>query len=644
MLSRCTYAVVAALSLSQASAKPAKSSAPVQLLETRRHEGSFGNDALWGLRRDLVKAGLEQRKSDNIYKTNGSLDLSWSDATLYSYGAAAVSCKSCYVKGTAYASLTIDGDLNLTQALSEFHSQFFPEVSNISNEVWQELDSWATYVWDNATETVESEVAQFFSDGDIDDFDICWDCYAFPSLDVDFNINITDIPETTLKLEFDDLELYMLLDASLEADETYKIDLYPKSWYQPAGIAIGDQMVGVVISLELILGLDAEMDVSTGVHVKFDDTLALEIVLFGNDVSSITLPDGSFEFLPVTVSTSGIVLDATLRLGVTAGLNMSEDLGNTVKLGAGTSAFVYIDLAHFRTNITLPSTQLTSQDDDDNDCDMPVIESYEVGLGAEAGAFVQFMGEKWGPTPNSSIQVFYTTLFSACAISPATATSTAIAGRQTAPALLANRDDMTTTAVSTTFTITNVLCKVASLRNCPASLQTTIQVTSASTLEVIVSKSEQASFPATTSSSVSTVPFGNGAQKVKASSGSPVSYWPSTTASTSSGDSSSTGGVSGVIGDAKKHYGGLSENDKKLVVGLCAGLGGALLTATAVGIWFCLNKRKAKEQSIASSDMEDDQGADSSQPFLGKSKPKTKWRLPQVSITDAGPPTPRAEE
>ncbi|KUI60300.1 hypothetical protein VP1G_07502 [Cytospora mali] len=630
MLSRCAYAVVAALSLIQAAAKPAKSSAPVQVLETRRHEGSFGNDALWGLRRDLVKAGLEQRKSDNnVYKTNGTLDLSWSDATLYS---------------TAYASLTIDGDLNLTQALSEFHSQFAPEVSNISSEVWQELDNWATYVWDNATETVESEVSQFFSDGDIDDFDICWGCYAFPSLDVDFNINITDIPETTLKLEFDDLELYMLLDASLEADETYKIDLYPKSWYQPAGIAIGDQMVGVVISLELILGLDAEMDVSTGVHVKFDDTLVLEIVLFGNDVSSITLPDGCFEFLPVKVSTSGIVLDATLRLGVTAGLNMSEDLGKTVKLGAGTSAFVYTDLAHFRTNITLPSTQLTSRDDDDNDCDMPVIESYEFGLGAEAGAFVQFMGEKWGPTPNSSIQVFYTTLFSACAISPATTTSTAIAGIQTAPALLADRDDLTTTAVSTTFTITNVLCKVASLRNCPASLQTTIQVTSASTLDVIVSKAEQALFPATTSSSVSTVPFGNGVQKVKASSGSPVSYVPPTTASTSGGDSSSTGGVSGIIGDAKKHYGGLSEKDKKLVIGLCAGLGGALLAATAAGIWFCLNKRKAKEQSVTGSNMEDAQGSDPSQPFLGESEPKAKWHQPQVNITDAGPPTPRAEE
>lgn len=279
---------------------------------------------------------------------------------------------------------------------------------------------------------------------------------------------------------------------------------------------------------------------------------------------------------------------------------MSEDLGDVIKLGAGASAFVYADLAHFNTSITLPeSTELTSRgddDDDDDDCLMPVIESYEFGLGAQAGAFVQFMEDKWGPTPNTSIQIFYTTLFSACAVSPASATATtsaaSLAARQTAPALLAYRDDdddddddLTTTPVSTTFTITNVLCKSAGLRDCPASLQTTVHVTSASTVTVTVSDGEEATFPATTTAgSVSTVAFGTGVQRVKSSSGSPVSYVPPTTAS-ASGSSSSTGGVSGAIGDAKKDYNGLSEKNKKLAIGLCAGIGSALLAASAAGIW-----------------------------------------------------------
>lgn len=202
---------------------------------------------------------------------------------------ASVSCALCYVKGTAYASLTIDGDLNLTKAISDFHSEFLPEVKNISTQVWNELDTWATNVYDNVTDSVENDVVQFFNDCNITDLDICWDCYAFPSLEVDLNMNLTDIPETTLKLEFDDLELYMLLGLSLEADAEYAVNLYPKTWSQPAGIEIGDQLIGIVISLQLILALDAEVDISTGVHVKFDDGLAMEIVMFGTDVSTISL-------------------------------------------------------------------------------------------------------------------------------------------------------------------------------------------------------------------------------------------------------------------------------------------------------------------------------------------------------------------
>lgn len=173
--------------------------------------------------------------------------------------------------------------------MSNFHSQFLPEIKNITEDIWQELEDWADYVYINVTGTVEEEVVEFFHDGDLDDFDICWDCYAFPSFNESFDITLTDIPETTLKFEFDDLELYMLLDLSLEADETYKIDLYPKTWSQPAGIEVGDQMIGFIISLELILQLDAEVDISTGVHVKFDDGLAIEIAMFGTDVSTIHL-------------------------------------------------------------------------------------------------------------------------------------------------------------------------------------------------------------------------------------------------------------------------------------------------------------------------------------------------------------------
>lgn len=80
MLFRWSYATIVALVLEFAVA-----SSPVQVLETRRDVAPIGNEALKGLQRDLVTAGLKQRDSDTqLYKTNGSLDLIWNDATFFS--------------------------------------------------------------------------------------------------------------------------------------------------------------------------------------------------------------------------------------------------------------------------------------------------------------------------------------------------------------------------------------------------------------------------------------------------------------------------------------------------------------------------------------------------------------------------------
>lgn len=274
------------------------------------------------------------------------------------------------------------------------------------------------------------------------------------------------------------------------------------------------------------------------------------------------------------------MLDATLRLGVTAGLNMSQDLGKDfIKLAAGSSATVYADLARFTTNITTPeSLEIAPRDED---CLMPVVETYEFGLGALAGAFVQFRDEKWGPTPNTSVQIYYTTLYSACAIEPASATSSAGA-RQTEPALLAERADLKPTEVTSVVTITNIVCQSAGLRNCPASLQTTVQVTTTSTAIVSVAEGEDPVFPATATTSriPAVAAFGEAVQKLKGSSGSPVSFVPPIETNISDiGD-----GISGVIDDAKDEYNGMSEDFKRLVIGLSAGLGGAFIVCVIAGI------------------------------------------------------------
>lgn len=294
----------------------------------------------------------------------------------------------------------------------------------------------------------------------------------------------------------------------------------------------------------------------------------------------------------MTLNSSGLVLDATLRLGVRTGINMSADIADVVDLGAGASAQVYADLAHFQTNVTPSemSTELKKRDSASysDDCELPIIESYEFGLGAQAGVFVEFDHDTWGPTPETSIQIFYTTLYSACVVSAAMTKDVIGASVTSSPA--AKRTDssqsMTLGSATSVYTVTNVLCQNPSLRDCPASLQSTNQTVRTSTVYGSVPVGSKLTFPATTTagSLAAVQTFGSNANQVKASSGSPVSYVPPTSTSSGSG-SDSTDGVTGAINGVKDGFEGLSDKDKKIVIGLSVGLGSVILTALAASIW-----------------------------------------------------------
>lgn len=58
---------------------------PVPALETRRRDATdLRSNDMRTLRSDLVAARAQQRESPELFKTNGSLDLGWNDAELFS--------------------------------------------------------------------------------------------------------------------------------------------------------------------------------------------------------------------------------------------------------------------------------------------------------------------------------------------------------------------------------------------------------------------------------------------------------------------------------------------------------------------------------------------------------------------------------
>jgi hypothetical protein len=97
-----------------------------------------------------------------------------------------------------------------------------------------------------------------------------------------------EIPETRLSFQFDDLDLYVLLDTVISGGLTYNLNLFTSD--SPIGVAISDEVqAGVFFTIDLILSTEAEIDISSGFHIKLDDGVSFDIALFGQNVSDTTL-------------------------------------------------------------------------------------------------------------------------------------------------------------------------------------------------------------------------------------------------------------------------------------------------------------------------------------------------------------------
>lgn len=259
---------------------------------------------------------------------------------------------------------------------------------------------------------------------------------------------------------------------------------------------------------------------------------------------------GSFEFLPVTIEGAGAVISAVLRMGVQAGFDLNPPDSSLFDVSAGLMVGVFAHIAEFTTNVTAAPI------DDNNDCALRVQESYQLAIGAVAGATVALDDHTWGPVPATTVPVYYTTLTDACASSK---TATA---NQTAS--VKAREDLTTTTLKTTETYTGVQCLSTGLVNCPVSLQTTAITSSVKSLVTSVASGVTATWPPSVLSTVSaTIPFGSAAKDLFATSGTPTSYTPT---------------PSSISDDVSNFINGV---DKRIIIGVSVGVGGALILAIA---------------------------------------------------------------
>ncbi|OCL04413.1 hypothetical protein AOQ84DRAFT_416306 [Glonium stellatum] len=539
------------------------------MIRNHNAPSTLNTDKLQVIRRALSTVRIYER--DRVVKSSTSLDKSWDGAILFSYeteeevkegnvsvtASVEITCTTCYIKGTATAQLTVDGSFNASQAFHNTVSEVEGEISNITSSAIDYAESYFESVAKNL-----SDLSTFkFSDLD------------FPTIPFNFNVDLQDVPQCQLRFEFDGMELYMLLDTILSVGATYTLNLYSSE--TPIGIHDENLEVGVIFSIDLILSVDAQIDISSGFHIKLEDGVAIDIAMFGKDISSITFNGGQFEFLPVTLESDSVILKAVLRVGVHAGLEIASPsfsfppvLNFSVPTAsAGVDVGIFANIAEFVTNVTVAEPG--------DSCELRVVQSYQLALGAAAGASLAVGSHTWGPTPNTTVPIWYTTLADVCAMrGHSTATTATTVTTVTAGGEVQKRD-LTTTTISTPVVYTGINCMSSGLVNCPASLQTTSQFTTIKTLITAVPSGSVASFPATTQNTVlNTVAFGSNVQKLAATSGSPISYVPPPPPVSSL--STSPTKPSGINGEVR----GVN---KRIIIGVSVGVGVPVLAAIIAG-------------------------------------------------------------
>ncbi|KAL0943353.1 glycolate oxidase [Colletotrichum truncatum] len=558
-------------------------------LVVRNSPGKTASETLRALRRYLTNARIEGRQKK--FSNSTSLDKSFDNAVLFKYvqevdvgnenvtatAGINIVCTKCYIKGNASAHLTIDGPFNATKV-----------AKDIGNEFEETFDNLTTYAKDYV-----SGVAKKLSDGfDTDDFD-------FPPLNITFDIDVPQFPECQLGFGFDGFEMYMQLDTTLSAGLTYTLNLYTSQ--TPLGSRIGDDLLlGVVFSIDLILSVEAEIQMTSGFHIKMDDQVAFDIALFSRNVSSIAFNGGKFEFLPVVIESAGAALKAVLRVGINAGIEISSPVDSkevvlfdqTLKIpgaSAGIEVSVFANIAELSTNVTvLPEA-------DEDGCVLRAVNAYQFALGAAAGASVEIGDRIWGPTPNTQIPIFFTTLENGCA-SRRVPTASTVATMSATLAKARRDEDLTTSTLTKKFTYTGVECLATGVINCPPASQTLRKFVATETIVSIFGSGTTAVFPQVTQASIRSLePFGSEMKPMISTSGTPQVYTPPVSStSTSPSPSATDTSPPDIFEDQIKGI------DKKVIIGVSVGASVLVLAALIGG--FLLYRRRRKYSPIVKSE------------------------------------------
>ncbi|KAL7950441.1 hypothetical protein V8C42DRAFT_340079 [Trichoderma barbatum] len=568
-------------------------------LVVRNLPGKTSDETVYEVRRRLANR-VKRAGTNVLFDNSTSFSLSLEDVTIFKYPffndspndkgistSVTIVCTKCYFTGQASAKLTANGSFNISTAIDQAKDSF--------ENTWHDL----------------TDYAQNFTDKLFDDFsithlgDIVDDIRDIGPPPVDLNLNLI-FPEYNVAVNLTDVEIYMEIDTILSAGITYTFNIYQSKTI--VGVALGDDLLlGAVFSIDLIFSVDGQLDIRSGFHVHFDNILT-QIVLFGEEASKLDFDGGKIAFLPVTIQYGQVVLKAVLRIEARIGIafetfidgiDIPFDDRGPLKVGAGVEARVYANVAEFVTNITLgevdPFNKRADDEDDEDNCQLKIVQGFTFGIGAAAGATVEILGATWGPSPQTEIPIFYTTLAATCITSKSSPpTSTATTTETTTTAAADKRaESHSVTSIVTTETQVATICISSGLINCPASLQNVSRNVVTKTLTSTITPGVSVFWSTGPVSTFNKVDFKDDAVTMTSSSGKPKSYTPPPPpppppTSTASSPASATDDPS-TQGSSRKH-----RVSNAVIIGVSVGLGvPVLLAAIGAFIYFFRRHRRA---------------------------------------------------
>ncbi|KAH8204252.1 hypothetical protein TruAng_001538 [Truncatella angustata] len=175
--------------------------------------------------------------------------------------------------------------------------------------------------------------------------------------DITASVSVQDlIPSLSLSLK--DIEAYLDLDLYVGIATTVAVNLFTPVAPIQLPIIAGGLELNALVSVDLVLSLDAAIDVSAGVYIKLTEDALLEIDILKGEILKADFTGLAVKTLPIEVRIGCARVQADLRVRIQAGVVAAVDIDDLINdliplgidlpdIGVGLELGVYANLVEY---------------------------------------------------------------------------------------------------------------------------------------------------------------------------------------------------------------------------------------------------------------------------------------------------------